>query len=120
MSSRNLPILSSALALNFSGGSIMALVGGIIGIRLAPSPALATLPISLVVLGTAIFVLPASMVMRRIGRKRSFMLATFMAVIGALLAIYALGQQSFALFSFASLFVGLNAAFVQQYRLQQQ
>jgi MFS family permease len=116
MSSRNVPILSSALALNFSGGSIMALVGGIIGIKLAPTPALSTLLISLVVLGTAIFVLPASMVMRRIGRKRSFMLATFMAVIGALLAIYALGKQSFALFSFSSLFVGLNAAFVQQYR----
>ena len=116
MHSRNVPILSSALALNFSGGSIMALVGGIIGIELAPTPALSTLPISFVVLGTAIFVIPASMVMRRIGRKRSFILATFMAVIGALLAIYALSEKSFALFSISGLFVGLNAAFVQQYR----
>lgn len=116
MKSRNIPILSVALALNFSGGAVMALIGGIIGIELAPSPAWATLPISLVVVGTAVFILPASLLMRRIGRKRSFMIATLFAGFGALLAAYALTQHNFALFSFSSLFMGLNAAFVQQYR----
>lgn len=116
MKSRNVSILSLALVLNMSGPIIIALLGGIVGINLAPSPAWATLPISLVVVGTAVFILPASLLMRRIGRKRSFMIGTLIAGLGALLAAYALTKHSFVLFSFSSVFVGLNAALVQQYR----
>lgn len=116
MQSKNVPILSVALALNLSGPIIIALLGGIVGIDLAPSPAWATLPISLVVVGTAVFILPASLLMRKIGRKRSFIIASLIAGLGALMAAYALSQHNFFLFSFSSIFIGLNAAFVQQYR----
>ena len=116
MQSRNVPILAVALALNLSGPIIVALLGGIIGINLAPSPVWATLPIALVVVGTAVFIIPASLLMRRIGRKRSFMIASLIAGLGAIMAAYALTQRSFVLFSLSSLFMGLNSAFVQQYR----
>lgn len=116
MKSRNLPILSISLALCQSGPPIVVLLGGIVSTTLAPSPALVTLPISLMVVGAAISTIPAALLMRRIGRRRGFMLAAIVAGAGALLAAYALSVGSFALFSFSSLFIGFNGAFVQQYR----
>ena len=116
MKSRNVPILAVALALNLAGPIIIALIGGLVGNELAPSPAWATLPISLVVVGTAVFIIPASLIMRKIGRKLSFILASLVAGLGALLAAYALIRHDFALFSISSLFMGMNSAFVQQYR----
>jgi MFS family permease len=116
MQSRNIPILSIALALSQSGPGVIALLGGIVGVSLAPTPALATLPIALMVVGVAIFVIPASIIMRRIGRKKGFMIAAFVASMASLLAFYALDISSFALFCTATLLFGMNRAFVQQYR----
>lgn len=116
MKSRNVPILAISLALCQSGPPIIVLLGGIAGRAMAPTPALATLPISFMVLGVALFVIPASLLMRRVGRRRGFMLAAGIAGLGALLGAYALSQRNFVLFSLASMLVGLNGAFVQQYR----
>jgi MFS family permease len=116
MKSRNLPILAIAQALSMSGPPIMVLLGGIVGVELAPTPSLATLPISLLVVGVALFVFPASFLMRRIGRRKGFVLAAGVAAAGSLLAAYAVAQGSFALFCLSSLFIGLNGAFQQQYR----
>ena len=116
MKSKNIPILSLALALSQSGPPIIVLLGGIVGTELAPTPTLATLPIALLVIGVAIFVIPASLIMRRIGRKRGFLAAVILAALGSLLAAYALSQDSFLLFCLATLMIGMNGAFVQQYR----
>lgn len=116
MKSRNLPILAVAQALSMSGPPIVVLLGGIVGGELAPTPSLATLPISLMVVGVALFVFPASFLMRRIGRRKGFVLAAMVAAAGGLLAAYAVAQGSFALFCAAAVLVGLNGAFLQQYR----
>jgi predicted MFS family arabinose efflux permease len=54
--------------------------------------------------------------MSRIGRRLGFAAAAGVAGLGALLAAYAVTRESFALFSAAALFMGLNTAFMQQYR----
>ncbi len=116
MKSRNLPILVIAQALCMSGPPAVVLLGGIVGAGLAPSPALATLPISLMVLGVALSTIPAALLMRRIGRRKGFMLAAGLAAAGALLAAWALTQGSFLFFCLSILLIGANGAFVQQYR----
>ena len=116
MRSRNVPLLSVGQAFGSAGLSMMALLGGIIGAEIAPTPTLATLPISIQVLGLALSTIPASLLMRRFGRRRGFVAASLVASLAALLAAYAVSVGSFALFCTATFFTGMNSAFVQQYR----
>lgn len=116
MKSRNLPILVFAQALCLSGPPAVVLLGGIIGQGMAPNPALATLPISLMILGVALTTIPAALLMRRIGRRKGFMLAAGVAAGGALLAAFAIAQSNFGLFCLSAALIGSNGAFVQQYR----
>lgn len=96
--------------------AMTVLLGGVIGSELAPQASLATLPITLMVLGMALTSYPAALIMQGMGRKKTFLAATFLACSGALLASIALKQNSFLLFSFACLLIGINSAIVQQYR----
>lgn len=95
---------------------MMVLLGGIIGSDIAPAPALATLPVSLQILGVALSTIPASFYMRRFGRRSGFVGASLIAALAALLAAYAVSARSFTLFCAATFLTGLNGAFVQQYR----
>ena len=52
-------MLSATQALCMSGSFLFVLLGGIIGSHLAPTPALATLPVSLLIAGLAASVVPA-------------------------------------------------------------
>jgi MFS family permease len=113
---RNTAILSIGTALGRAGAPLLVLIGGLIGAELAPSPALATLPIAVGVLGVAAFTIPSALLMQRIGRKRGFILATLMAAVAWLVAAYAVSIGSFALFCVAIIFSGGNMAFIQQYR----
>ena len=116
MKLRNIIIFFLSSALSQSGPFIVALLGGIIGAEIAPSPSLTTLPVALLVVGVAIFVIPASLIMRKIGRKRGFLLAAILGSSGALLATFALARGNFVLFCFSTMLLGMNSAFVQQYR----
>lgn len=112
----NVLILSFSQAIALSGASIVVLLGGLIGRETAPSPTLATLPISLMVVGVAFSSIPAAFLMQRIGRRRGFMAAATTAIIAALLATYAVAVGSFTLFCLSTLLLGATNAFVQQYR----
>jgi len=92
------------------------MLGGIIGSSLASNPAWSTLPVSMMVLATAVTTLPAAMLMRKIGRRFGFALASCTAVIAVLTAAWALRDSSFTLFLIAGLLFGINMAFTQQYR----
>ena len=113
---RNVIILSIALALAMSGPPVVILVGGIVGSELAPSPILTTLPAASMVVGLALFTLPAAFLMKRVGRRLGFVSAALMAGLAALLAGYAVREGSFYLLCLATVFIGANGAFVQQYR----
>lgn len=114
--SRNIPILSASQAMAGSGPAMVILLGGIIGSTIAPTRSMATLPVSVLTVGVALFTIPASMIMRKVGRKRGFMGASLVACLGALLAAYATSTSNFFLFCLATLLIGSNIAFVQQYR----
>ncbi len=113
---KNLILLFLSQVLGGSGASIMVLVGGLVGTDLAPSPSLATLPISLMVVGVAVSTLPVAWLLRRVGRRRGYMIGSGLGLMAALLAAFAIGQQNFVLFCLAALLIGSNGAFIQQYR----
>lgn len=109
-------ILTLAQAFAACGTIILVSFGGIVGTRIAPEPALATLPLSMSILGLAATSLPASLLMQRIGRKRAFIASALIAAIGALLCAYSIAHGYFIGLCFAAFFIGANMAFVHQYR----
>ena len=113
---RTLVVLTLAACMAQTGAPIVVLLGGIIGAELAPSPGLATLPVALMILGTAASTIPASFIMRRFGRRKGFLFAASYAVVAGLLAAFAVQTAAFWLLCTATFLIGSHNAFVQQYR----
>lgn len=112
----NVWLLSVSHALSFAGASVTFLLGGIIGTLLAPSLALATLPVAVCVIGTAVGTLPATRLMQRMGRKTGFIGGAVFSVGASLLGAIAVWQSHFWLYCLACFGLGLSYTFVQQYR----
>jgi len=113
---RNILILTCCQLISATGAIIMVTLGGIIGSELATDPTFATLPVSIMVLCVAATTIPATILMRKIGRKLGFAMSSISAVVSSLLAGLALYQQSFPIFILAGATFGINMAFTQQYR----
>ncbi len=92
------------------------MLGGIIGSTLATNKAFATLPLSMMVVAVASMTIPATMLMKRIGRRKGCALASSSAVVALLLAVVALKYSSFPVYILAVMLFGINMAFTQQYR----
>lgn len=116
MNIRNLAILIGAQLCFTSGSVLLVTIGGIVGSRIAPSPNLATLPVSLMVLGTAAMTVPAAMLMQRFGRRFGFCGGSVLGLVAALIGAEALGSDAFWGFAAAALGVGATLAFAQQFR----
>jgi MFS family permease len=113
---RTVWILAAAQGLSAAGMMTMFLLGGIIGSELAPLPTLATLPLSLMIVGVAIATIPAALTMQRFGRRRAFIASVLAAGVAALAVAWAIVVGSFVLLCAASLVMGANLAFQQQQR----
>jgi MFS family permease len=94
----------------------MVMLGGIIGSNLSTNNAFATLPLSMMIVAVAATTIPATMLMRKIGRRRGFALASMSSVVALGIAIIALKESSFPVFILAMMTFGINMAFTQQYR----
>jgi len=113
---RNLVLLVIAQLISATGSFVMVALGGIIGATLASNRAWATLPLSMIVLASALTTMPAAMLMKRIGRRKGFALSSCSAAAAVSTASWALHEASFSLFMLAGLLFGINLAFTQQYR----
>lgn len=116
MQARNLYVLVSCQLISATSTISLVTLGGIIGASMTGNRALVTLPLSLMVVAVAATAIPASMLMRRIGRRNGFMLSSAIASVGMFFGVVALQQSSFLLFCMASMMLGVNTAFTQQYR----
>ena len=116
MSARNLSVLLICQLISATGSIALVTLGGIIGSQLTKNQALATLPVSVMVISVAATTIPATLLMRAIGRKHGNSLASLSAAIASLLAAYAISVTSFPLFIVAAAVFGINMAFTQQYR----
>ncbi|TAN31139.1 MAG: MFS transporter [Castellaniella sp.] len=112
----NLWRLSVAQALAGANSVVTYATGAIVGDQLAPSPMLATLPISIFVVGMAICTLPVGALARRYGRRTAFLIGTSTGVLAGLVAALAVMTGSFWLFCLATLFGGSYGAVVLTFR----
>lgn len=109
-------LLAFANTLAFAATPMMMLIGSLLGVELAPSQDLATLPIALMVIGLAIGVVPASRCMQGMGRRNALWLFMAIAVVACLLASQSLVWGSFTFFCVASGLLGVSNAALQQMR----
>lgn len=112
----NVPRLAIAQALAGGNAAVVYATGAIVGSMLAPDPALATLPISIFVVGMAICTLPAGVIARRHGRRAVFMVGTTCGVLVGLLSALAVVLGWFWLFCVATFFGGAYNAVILTFR----
>lgn len=112
----NLWRLTIAQALAGANAVVIFATGAIVGNELAPSQLLATLPISVFVIGMAVCTLPAGVIARRYGRRAAFLTGTSAGVLVGLLSAIAVIESSFWLFNVATFFGGVYAAVVASFR----
>lgn len=104
------PVLAGANSVVFYA------TGAIVGNAIAPSPSLATLPITLFVLGMAASILPFGALARTRGRKAAFRLGTGAGMVTGLAAALAVVLNSFLLFCLAAMLGGAYAAVALSFR----
>ena len=104
---RNVAVLVFVQAILGSQLAINIIVAGWAGEVLAPDPSLATLPISIVVVGSLLTAPAMSLFMGRYGRRAGFWLSTLAAAVASALCARALFVGSFAMFMAGSVLLGV-------------
>ena len=113
---RNVFLLACCQALLLTNAVTLIAVSSLVGYAIAETKALATLPATLYTVGVAITAFPASMWMKRVGRRNGFITGTAFGTIGAVLATVAVARHDFVLFCCAMPVFGVYNAFGQYYR----
>ena len=114
---KNVAILASCQALFFSGRTLTFFAASIVSIAMLEEDLkFATVPITMMLIGTSAGTLPAAFLMRAWGRKWGFAFGSCVGVIGALIAAQAVGIDNFILFNLGILVSGIYGGFAQQYR----
>ncbi len=113
---RNLFLLTLSQIFSFTAAPVTVFLSGIIGSQISPVKSLATLPMSISVVGIAIGAIVATKVMSIIGRKYGFILASIGNSLVSILAAFSILNQNFILFCIANFFIGIGMAFTHQYR----
>src|SRR6201996_3700712 len=108
--------LAAAQALTGANSAVIFATGSIVGASLAPDISLATVPLSMYVVGLAAGTLPTGMISRAYGRRVAFIIGTGCGVLTGLLGAFAILHASFPLFCGATFLGGLYGAVAQSYR----
>jgi len=113
---RNALVLAVAQALAGGNNTVLVATAAIVGTMLAPDKGLATLPISIFVLGMWMGTLPMGMLARRLGRRNALQIGTGCGVLTGLICCVAVLQGSFFLFNVGAVFSGFYSSAHQSYR----
>lgn len=113
---RNVLLLALCQALMLTGTSILLSTSALVGVRLADTPTLATLPLAFQFLGMMISSFTASMLMKHFGRKAGFIGGLLLALGGSATCASAVYNGSYVAFCFGSLLLGLYNGVGQYYR----
>ena len=113
----NVVRLAAAQALTGANSAVIFATGSIVGATLAPDISLATVPLSMYVLGPRRRArLPTGAISRAYGRRVAFIIGTGCGVLTGLLGAFAILHASFWLFCCATFLGGLYGAVSQSYR----
>ena len=113
---RDVALLALCNALAMTGNSVVIAIVAIVGTSLAPSKFLATAPLTLQMVGTMAAVFPASMLMKRHGRRAGFVVGIMIGIAGSLLAATGVFVGDFVVYCFGATIYGVFMGFVQFYR----
>src|SRR5262245_1556871 len=113
---KNALVLAVCQALAGGNNTVVLATGGILGAMLAPDKSLATLPISIYVLGLWFGALPFGWLARRYGRRTAFQIGTISGVLTGLVGYVAVINGSFLLFNVGTLLSGFYASAHLAYR----
>lgn len=103
---RNVTVLVAAQAILGAQMPMIFVVGGLAGQSLASNICFATLPISLIVLGSMLSATPISHLMQKFGRRTGFMIGAGAGALGGAIGAYGLYMASFPIFLLGSLITG--------------
>src|SRR3981189_2627119 len=112
----NVVRLAAAQALTGANSAVIFATGSIVGATLAPDISLATVPLSMYVVGLATGTLPSGAISRAYGRRVAFIIGTGCGVLTGPWAYFPVPTASFVLFCCAPFLGGLYGAVSQSYR----
>lgn len=104
---RNVLILVLAQAFLGAQMPLIFTIGGLAGQSLASNICFATLPISLIVLGSMLSATPLSAIMQKHGRRVGFLVGTTGGALGGAIGAYGLYLNSFTVFLIGSFMTGI-------------
>lgn len=104
---RNVWVLVAAQAILGAQMPMIFTIGGLAGQSLASNVCLATLPISLIVLGSMLSATPISAIMQRYGRRTGFLLGAVGGTVGGIVGAMGLYYGSFPIFLIGSFLTGI-------------
>ena len=113
---KNVSLLSACQGLLLTNNSILVATNALAGFSLATNKSLATLPVTGYIIGAALTTFPASLLMRKIGRRSGFILGALFGICGSLICGYAMYLHDFALLCVGTIVLGAYNAAGQYYR----
>ncbi len=113
---QNVGVLAACQALLLTNSVTLIALNGLAGFALAEDKSLATLPVTTYVIGSALTTMPASLWMKRVGRRTGFYTGGLFGMAGALICTLAVYYASFWLLCAGTLVSGVYNAFGQYYR----
>ncbi len=113
---RNLVLLASCQAFLLVNNVTLIALNGLAGFALADNKALATLPVASYVVGAALATFPASLWMKKVGRRNGFLTGTLFGMTGGAIATLGIWLASFWTLVAGTLVLGAYNAFGQYYR----
>jgi MFS family permease len=104
---RNVLVLVAAQAVLGAQLPMIFTIAGLAGSSLAPNVCWATLPITMMVIGSMLTATPISALMQRYGRRTGFFFGATGGAIGAAIGAYGLSTSSFTIFCIGALISGI-------------
>lgn len=113
---RNVLVLSATQSTLQITGVTMIAVTGLAGYALADNKSFATVPLTCYVFGSAMTTIPASFLMKWIGRRAGFQTGTALGMIGGAICTLAMYFASFYMLCAGMMVMGMYTAFGKYYR----
>ena len=116
LAKRNALVLAAGQALAGANNTVIVATGSILGSMMAPDKSLATLPITIMVVGIWAGTLPLGYLAKRYGRRTAYASGAIAGTVAGLIGYAAIVQGNFWLYLVATFCGGLYAASHMSYR----
>lgn len=113
---KNIWLLASCQSLMMTNNALLITTSALVGAILASDASFATLPLALQFLATMLASIPASLLMKRFGRRSGFLLGSVIGLGGAVVATIAILQKDFVGFCLGTILIGTFNGFGNYYR----